>query len=414
MRTRSFQIIRQNDGYGGAVFFDNADSARLINSDIMDNYAIFGGGIALYSSTVLCHNSIFAGNNADRGGAVFISDSSISDLTNNTITANSAIYGAGVYVEKATLLGMLNTALVNNEAGNELYLKFRDTASLVYTGSCMTRSSDHVTEAFAGTVTAILPSVWGDPAFDGGYRPLSTSAMIDAGAESMYVALLGISLHAPDLDKGGDPRPRNGYYDIGAYEYIPRGTFYRFVAGHSHNVIIASDGIVLVNGDNSMGQLGLMDTTDRMSPTPLGIRNGEKGAAGMSNSGLVTSGGTVMMWGSNEHGQTGRTPGGIMPYPQTVPGLSHIDTIDIGTAFSIARDDDGNLWSWGRNDFGQLGNGRFGDNHVPEMIPGISADIVSAGDHHALIAKGDTIWAWGRNDHGQLATSTGDSIAVRL
>ena len=77
--------------------------------------------------------------------------------------------------------------------------------------------------------------------------------------------------------------------------------------------------------------------------------------------------------------------------------------VSAGTAFSLARDENGTVWSWGD----VLGStAHDGDPTVPKkVLTGKTVSAIVAGDDYALVAL-DTgeVYGWGQSGHGQLGT----------
>ncbi len=82
----------------------------------------------------------------------------------------------------------------------------------------------------------------------------------------------------------------------------------QIAGGNSQTLLIKSDGTLWAWGNNSNGQLGLGDTTDRHSPVQVGTDNNWVSiAAGFSHTIALKSNGTLWSWGFNFHGQLGYT-----------------------------------------------------------------------------------------------------------
>ena len=85
---------------------------------------------------------------------------------------------------------------------------------------------------------------------------------------------------------------------------------------------LKQDGTLWAWGENSYGQLGVGDTTDRSSPTQVG----------------------------SAHDWAAIAPGGADSY------------------HTLALKKDGTLWAWGFNRFGQLGLGDTSDRLTPTQV----------------------------------------------
>lgn len=148
-------------------------------------------------------------------------------------------------------------------------------------------------------------------------------------------------------------------------------------------------------------------------------------AVGFGSLAAAMPDGSAWTWGDNYFGQLGNnaTPPGNN-YPQKVPSLSNIKSVDIGYGAGRYKSADGNewdgtdsiffvksdgtLWATGNNDYGQLGIGNKLKQSSPVQITGISdVTAVAGGYRHALAVKSDgTVWAWGWNYSGQLGDGT--------
>ena len=193
-------------------------------------------------------------------------------------------------------------------------------------------------------------------------------------------------------------------------------------AGYNHSLGVRSDGTLWAWGYNAYGQLGLGDTTDRWSPTQVGsAANWVAVSAGYRHSLGVRSDGTLWAWGRNthitaktdanpeitSHGQLGLGDTTDRWSPSPVGSGTDWVTVAAGGGHSLGVRSDGTLWAWGRNYFGQLGlddRGDGTDRWIPSQV-GSAANwvVVSAGYEHSLGVRSDgTLWAWGWNPHHEL------------
>lgn len=225
-------------------------------------------------------------------------------------------------------------------------------------------------------------------------------------------------------------------------------------AGENHTIGLRPDGLVVVWGNNTFGEMNV----------PPSLSNVVSVAAGGRHCAALTADGKVVAWGFNDNGQS-VVPAGLSNvvaiaagYQQTlalrqdgslsvwgiqktVPAnLTNVVAIAAGLSYSLAlRDDgtvtawgsqtvvpaglggvvalaagyghvvalrqDGNLFSWGNNDGGQT--------NVP---PGALNEVaVAAGEFHTLALKQDgTVLAWGNNSKGQTNVPAGLSSAVAI
>ena len=115
----------------------------------------------------------------------------------------------------------------------------------------------------------------------------------------------------------------------------------------------------------------------------------------------------VWCWGSNGFGQLGSNAvvGTNSPVPVQVPGLSNIQSVAVGEAFSCALLMDKTVKCWGDNTFIQLGSGTtLTQSPAPVKIVGITNAIsISAGQKHACaIIENGTARCWGDSTSGKL------------
>ncbi len=134
-------------------------------------------------------------------------------------------------------------------------------------------------------------------------------------------------------------------------------------------LLLADDGTVFSFGDNTYGQLGLGDKTERFDPTPI-----------------------------------------------THDSLSGVKIVDVqaGGEFSVLLSDSGKVYVMGRNNNGYLGIGSTSPSEllVPTKLTHSNLDgykisqIATGGDHTFLLADNDTLFAFGANLNGQLGDGT--------
>ncbi len=128
-----------------------------------------------------------------------------------------------------------------------------------------------------------------------------------------------------------------------------------------HTIIVTKDGTVFTCGNNYHGQLGLGDTKDRKTFTPVPA-----------------------------------LPEGVFA-SQVVCCYYH--------TMIIAHD--GTVFACGRNVFGQLGLGDEDDRNTFTAVPAlpegkVASQVVPGGTHTMIIAQDGTVFACGMNNEGQL------------
>ena len=111
-------IISGNSAAQGAGIY-NPGMITVINSTISGNMArATGGGCTTADGTLEITNSTISNNSADVGGAIHNGGGTIT-ITNTTVTGNSATDGGGVYISHgptATIVNIVNSTVSNNTA----------------------------------------------------------------------------------------------------------------------------------------------------------------------------------------------------------------------------------------------------------------------------------------------------------
>ena len=159
-------------------------------------------------------------------------------------------------------------------------------------------------------------------------------------------------------------------------------------------------------GLNFFRQLGLGDTTNRSSPTQVGVlTTWLKVAAGYQHSLAVKTDGTLWSWGNYGSGRLGL---GINPIsyssPVQVGGLTNWAEVSAGAYHSLAIKTDGTLWTWGDGAVGQLGHNNTTTYSSPKQVGTLTTwSQVSAGRSFSSAVKSEgTAWAWGEGSAGRL------------
>ncbi len=200
----------------------------------------------------------------------------------------------------------------------------------------------------------------------------------------------------------------NGDVVAGGDELVVLGTAGRPVRavapGEGHTCAIGENGGVECWGDNSAGQLGLGDTTDRAVPTAIPGAV----AAALDLGGLATcaidGARQVWCWGDNSGSRLGFASGATTA-PRQVPGIDAARDIAVGEGHQCVARLDGKVFCWGTNQRGQVDGTPSGSPvSAPREVPGVEGAIaVTAGPTHSCaLAAGGTVYCWGDNTHGQL------------
>src|SRR5690606_15013982 len=121
-------VFSENEAeYGGGVFdFFNNTQQVYKNVIFIENIStVQGGGLFSDSSSPLLINTLFEGNSAIDGGAIYLTTAGFPALTNVTLSNKFvAGNGAGIYNESSETLTINNSIIWGNTAegeGNEIY-----------------------------------------------------------------------------------------------------------------------------------------------------------------------------------------------------------------------------------------------------------------------------------------------------
>jgi alpha-tubulin suppressor-like RCC1 family protein len=185
-------------------------------------------------------------------------------------------------------------------------------------------------------------------------------------------------------------------------------------AGDLHTCAALDNGELRCWGTNEEGELGLGDKTARLRPDQavnLGPgRTAVEIAAGFHFTCARLDNGEVKCWGLNRDGQLGLGDTSPRLSPATAVALGDGRTaveIAAGFAFACARLDDGTVKCWGDNASGQLGvgdsEGRVSPTDAVDLGSGLKAVEIAAGLIH-VCARLDSgiVKCWGDNDGRQL------------
>jgi alpha-tubulin suppressor-like RCC1 family protein len=182
--------------------------------------------------------------------------------------------------------------------------------------------------------------------------------------------------------------------------------------GRYHTAVVLKDGTVRTFGRNNLGQLGVNDTTTRLTPVQVwGISSSATAVAGnQSHTAVLLADGTVRTFGSNAYGQLGVNDTTNRQTPVQVFGISSSATaIACGAYHTVVLLADGTARTFGNNGNGQLGiNVSGGTRQTPVQVFGISssATAVAGGYYHTAVLLADgTVRTFGGNAYGQLGTN---------
>ena len=208
----------------------------------------------------------------------------------------------------------------------------------------------------------------------------------------------------------GDNTNRNTLTQIGNsnnWKYIS--------AGFRTSAAIKTDGTLWTWGNNNQGSLGLGDKVDRNVPTQVSITNCKQVYSFSNGTHMIAIDDydSLWVWGNNALGQLGL--GDNIEYLTPTSGLNqNWKEASVGYYCSAFINNDGTLWTSGWNTSGQLGLGLNDPNDTRNIITqiGNSTDWkhIYCGNQLMLAIKTDgTLWGWGYNSYGTLGLGNNSS-----
>lgn len=193
-----------------------------------------------------------------------------------------------------------------------------------------------------------------------------------------------------------------------------------------HTLFLADDGSLYACGYNSVGQLGIGNTTNQSTPQLLSKSDWAQiyamGENAAFSAGIDTSG-DLYMWGYNARGQLGIGSTTSQSTPQLVNAFGGVTVSKFsgahgyGTTFisygaSMCLLSTGAVYTWGYNADGALGTGNTTQYNTPQHISGLGTDnqdiLMAHGAYGVsyVIKDDQSIVASGYNGRGQLGDGT--------
>jgi alpha-tubulin suppressor-like RCC1 family protein len=170
---------------------------------------------------------------------------------------------------------------------------------------------------------------------------------------------------------------------------------------------IKTDGTLWAWGFNNIGQLGLGDITNRLSPVQISGYPWKQIATGSGHTVGIYGAGALYAWGQNSSQQLGLGFNSTnYSLPVQVGSLTNWKSLSVGGSSSLAIKTDGTLWAWGDNTYGQLGKNDVISGNSPVQIGNLTnwKSVIMGGYYNGLAIKTDgTLWSWGDNNYGQLS-----------
>jgi alpha-tubulin suppressor-like RCC1 family protein len=179
-------------------------------------------------------------------------------------------------------------------------------------------------------------------------------------------------------------------------------------ADSQHTVALKNNGALWAWGSNNFGQLGdpnIDDITEVSIPNQIGTAlDWSAVSLGSAWTVALKTNKTIWVWGDNSVGELGLGDTINRLTPTQLNSEINWAAIAAGGGHVIARKNNGTLWVWGGNSAGALGLGNTVDRNIPTVL-GTASDwsLITAGTQHTIARKNTgTIWAWGGNGYGQL------------
>ncbi|XP_068567720.1 probable E3 ubiquitin-protein ligase HERC3 [Cebidichthys violaceus] len=186
----------------------------------------------------------------------------------------------------------------------------------------------------------------------------------------------------------------------------------QIACGSQHSVALTKGGQVYTWGRDSRGQLGL-GRSEPGASSPQHIRSLSalplvQVAAGGEQSFALSVSGAVFGWGANDRRQLGLGDTTDRPTPTPVRYLNTKKTISIscGKDHAAILTKNGAVFTFGSGQYGQLGHNSFGDELRPRLVAelwGAKVTKIACGRHHTLVlTDSKRVYSFGCGAQGQL------------
>ncbi|XP_013767854.1 E3 ISG15--protein ligase HERC5-like [Pundamilia nyererei] len=194
--------------------------------------------------------------------------------------------------------------------------------------------------------------------------------------------------------------------------------------GSQHTVVLTKDGQLYTWGQDSRGQLGL-GTNEQYVNSPQHVRSlsaipvVQVAAGGEQSFALSVSGG-VFSWGRNDCGQLGLgdTQDRHTPTPVHYLNMKKTVSISCGKDHTAALTKDGAVFTFGSGQYGQLGHNSLQNEQRPRLVAelwGAKVTKVACGSYHTLVLTGSKkVYSFGCNEQGQLGRGEETQASVPL
>ncbi|KAK9885818.1 hypothetical protein WA026_013690 [Henosepilachna vigintioctopunctata] len=190
----------------------------------------------------------------------------------------------------------------------------------------------------------------------------------------------------------------------------------KFILADENFVTSTTEGVVLVTGQNDVGQLGLGDEVmekNRFALLDIPEQQIVDVCAGGMHTVCLTKSGKVFTFGCNDEGALGRKTdeeenSEFKPGEVNLPGK--VSQISAGDSHTVALLGDGTVYAWGtfRDTHGNMGLTLSGNERIPcEIInEGPIVKVASGENHIAFLTKNGQVYTCGNGEQGQLGRTT--------
>ncbi|XP_026166475.1 probable E3 ubiquitin-protein ligase HERC4 isoform X2 [Mastacembelus armatus] len=189
----------------------------------------------------------------------------------------------------------------------------------------------------------------------------------------------------------------------------------QIAAGGEQSFALSVSGGVFSWGRNDCGQLGLGDTTDRNTPSPvycLNIKKATHVSCGKDHTAILTKDGVVFTFGSGQYGQLGHNSFRDELRPRIVAELWGAKVIKIacGRHHTLVLTDSKEVYSFGCRDQGQLGHGDMSNHSVPLPVE-LPEDRGEGPKLRSIFAGGNCSFATCTSNEEEHKESNNDSVS---
>ncbi|XP_071743775.1 uncharacterized protein [Lepeophtheirus salmonis] len=200
------------------------------------------------------------------------------------------------------------------------------------------------------------------------------------------------------------------------------------ICGLQVTFALQPNGSLYACGEGSYGKLGLGNSDDYFSLTPVSALRGfvitqvaTSTQGGCGHTLALTQSGEVFSWGDGEDGKLGHGNTERCRRPKIISSLSgnFATFVAVGTSHSAVLTDKGKIFTFGNGDRGRLGHGNFQTKKSPEQISslrGYFVTYVACGLEHTMCITRHNglvnVWSFGDEEYGKLGFGYGGSRSV--